>query len=78
MVACWTPFFGAQERDIFREIAVTPWTNLQETIFHETAHLDSLCSSLLETIFRKINTNLPVNADWNTCCAMVSHAKAEL
>ena len=25
-ITCWTPFFGAQERGIFREIAVTPWT----------------------------------------------------
>ena len=32
-VACWTPFFGAQERDIFREIAVTPWTQFAEDNF---------------------------------------------
>ena len=27
VVACWTPFFSAHERDVFHEIAVTPWTH---------------------------------------------------
>ena len=34
-VTYWTPFFGAQEHDIFREMAVFPWTQLRETIFRE-------------------------------------------
>ena len=28
VVICWTPFFGAQERDDYRKIAVTPWTQI--------------------------------------------------
>ena len=43
--------------------------------FAKSAHRDSLCSCSLETIFRQINLSLPVNAGWNTCCAMGSHAR---
>ena len=44
-VACWTPFFGAQERDIYREIAVTPWTQfVGDNFFAKSTHRDSLCS----------------------------------
>ena len=43
--------------------------------FAKSAHRDSLCSCSLETIFREINSSLPVNAGWNTCCAMGSHAR---
>ena len=32
----------------------------------------------LETIFRKINSGLPVNAGYNTCCAMVSQARRSI
>ena len=31
-----------------------------------------------ETIFREINYSLPVSAGWNTCCAMVSHARRRI
>ena len=78
-VACWTPFFGAQERDIFREIAVTPWTqfagdNFSRNLF--TAIAFDLGSP--ETIYREINSGLPVNAGWNTCCAIVSQAQLSI
>ena len=32
----------------------------------------------LEAIFREINLSLPVNAGWNTCCAMGSHARRRI
>ena len=42
------------------------------------AHRDSLCCRLQETIFYEINSSLPVNAGWNTCCAMVSHTRQSI
>ena len=47
-------------------------------IFVKSAHRDSLCSCSLETIFREINSSLPVNAGWNTCCAMGWHARRSI
>ena len=46
--------------------------------FAKSAHRDSLCSCSLETFFREINSSLPVNAGWNTCCAMGSHARRSI
>ena len=72
-------FFGAQKRDIFHEIAVTPWTHFAGDNFSRnllTAIAFVLGSQ--ETIFREINSSLPVNAGWNTCCAMVSHARRSI
>ena len=70
---------GAQERDIFREMAVTLCIQFAGNIFcAKSAHRDSLCSCSLETIFREINSSLPVNAGWNTCCAMGSHARRSI
>ena len=46
--------------------------------FAKSAHRDSLCSCSLETIFREINSSLPVNAGWNTCCAMGSRARRSI
>ena len=46
--------------------------------FAKSAHRDSLCSCSLETIFREINSSLPVNAGRNTCCAMGSHARRSI
>ena len=79
-VACWTPFFGAHELDIFHEIAVTLGPNSRQTIFREICSPRySLCSRSRETIFREINSGLdsglPVNAGWNTCCAMARGAR---
>ena len=75
-VTCWTPYFGPQERDIFREIAVTPWTPLAgDNLFAKSAYRDTLCSCSQETIFREINSSLPVNAGWNSSCAMVRDAR---
>ena len=39
--------------------------------FTKSAHHVSLCSRLQGTIFREINSGLPINAGWNTCCVMV-------
>ena len=76
-VKCWTtPYFGARGRDIFREIAVIPWTPLAgDNFFAKSAYRNTLCSCSQETIFREINFSLPVNADWNSCCAMVRDAR---
>ena len=62
-VACWTPFFGAQERDIFREIAVTPWTQFAGDNFSRNLLTAiAFVPGSQETIFREINSSLPVNA----------------
>ena len=75
-VACWTPFFGAQECNIFRKIAVTPWIQFAGDNF--SRNLLTAIAFVLgqrETIFRETKSSLPVNAGWNTCCAVVSHAR---
>ena len=78
-VACWTPFFGAQERDIFREIAVTPWTQFAGDNFSRNLlTVIAFVPGSQETIFREINSSLPVNAGWNTCCATVSHVRRSI
>ena len=54
------PIFGAQERDIFREIEVTPWTQFVGDNF-----LQNLLTAIAfvlgprETIFRETNSSLP-------------------
>ena len=78
-VTCWTPFLGAQECVIFREIAVTPWTQFAWDNF--TRNLLTAITFVLgprETIFRETNTSLPVNVGWNTYCAVVSHARRSI
>ena len=75
-VACWTPFFGAQERNIFRKIAVTAWTQFAGDIFSRNLLTAiAFVPGSLESIFREINSGLPVNAGWNTCCAMAGQAR---
>ena len=71
--------FGAQERYIFREIAVTPWTQFTGDNFSRNL-LTAIAFVLSpqETIFRETNSSLPVNAGWNTCCAVVSHTKRSI
>ena len=78
-VACWTPFFWRPRARYFREIAVTPWTQFAGDNF-----LRNLLTAIAfvpgspETIFREINSGLPVNAGWNTCCAMVSQDRLSI
>ena len=70
---------GAQERDIFRELAVTPCIQFAG---------DNFSWNLLTAIafvpvrwrqfFTKSTLSLPVNAGWNTCCAMGSHARRSI
>ena len=78
-VACWTPFFGAHECYIFREIAVTPGSLFVGDNFSRNK-LTAIAFVLgpRETIFRETNSSLPVNAGWNTCCAVVSHARRSI
>ena len=58
-VAWWTPFFGAQERDIFREIAVTPWTQFAGDNFSPNLLTAiAFVPGSQETIFRE--SSLPV------------------
>ena len=72
-------FFGAQERDIFREIEVTPWTQFAGDNFSRNLLTAiAFVPGSPETIFREINSGLPVNAGWNTCCAMVSQARLSI
>ena len=78
-VAYWTPFFGAQERDIFLEIAVTPLAHFGgDNFLRNLLTAIAFCSRSQETIFREINWSLTVNAGWNTCCAMVGHARRSI
>ena len=78
-VACWTPFFWRPRARYFSR-------NRGNTLFQFAG--DNFSRNLLtaiafvpgspETIFRKINSGLPVNAGWNTCCAMVSQARLSI
>ena len=71
-VASWTPIFGAQERDIFRKIVVTPWTQFMGDNFLRNP------LTAIAFVLGSQETSLPVNAGWNTCCAMVSHARGSI
>ena len=70
---------GAQERDIFSRNRGNSLHSIRgRQFFAKSAHRDSLCSCSLESIFREINSSLPVNAGWNTCYAMGSHARRSI
>ena len=88
-VACWTPFFCPPISRILqtwrpraRYFSRNRGNSLHSIggrqFFAKSAHRDSLCSCSLETIFREINSSLPVNAGWNTCCAMGSQARRSI
>ena len=85
-VACWTPFFCPPISRILQSwrprARYFSWnrSNSLHSIqfFAKSAHRDSLCSCSLETIFREINSSLPVNVGWNTCCVMGSHARRNI
>ena len=88
-VACWTPFFcppisrilqtwRPRARYFSRNRGNSLHSIRGRQFFAKSAHRDSLCSCSLETIFREINSSLPVNAGWNTCCAMGSHARRSI
>ena len=88
-VACWTPFFcppisrilqtwRPRARYFSRNLGNSLHSIRGRQFFAKSAHLDSLCSCSLETIFRQINSSLPVNAGWNTCCGMGSHARRSI
>ena len=81
VVACWTPFFCPpisrilqtwcpRVRYFLRNRGNSLHSIRGRQFFAKSAHRDSPCSCSLETIFREINSSLPVNAGWNTCCAM--------
>ena len=88
-VACWTPFFcppilgilqtWCPRAQYFSRNRGNSLHSIRGRQFYaKSAHRDSLCSYSLETIFREINSSLPVNAGWNTCCAMGSHARRSI
>ena len=88
-VACWTPFFcppiswilqtwRPRARYFSRNRGNSLHSIRGRQFFAKSAHRDSLCSCSLETIFREINSSLPVNGGWNTCCAMGSHARRSI
>ena len=71
-VACWTPFFCPPISQILqtwrpraRYFSRNRGNSLHSIrgrqFFAKSAHRDSLCSCSLETIFREINSSLPVN-----------------
>ena len=84
-VACWTPFFWRPRARYFsrnRGNTLDPIRGRQ--FFAKSAHRDSLCSR-----FAGDNFSRPVNAGWNTCCAIrfsdtrrgyaiVSHARLSI
>ena len=70
------PIFDTQERNIFWEIAVTPWTQFAGDNFSRNLFtMIAFAPGSLETILREINSSLLVNAGRNTCCAMVRKAQ---
>ena len=79
-VACWTPFFWRPRARYFsrnRGNTLDPIRGRQ--FFAKSAHRDSLCSRFAgDNFFCEINSGLPVNAGWNTCCAMVSQARLSI
>ena len=88
-VACWTPFFCpliSQILQMWRPRARYFLRNRGNSLhsirgrqfFAKSAHRDSLRSCSLETICHEINSSLPVNAGWNTCCAMGSHTRLSI
>ena len=88
-VACWTPFFCPpisrilqtwcpRARYFSRNRGNSSHSIRGRQFFEKSAHRDSLCSCSLETIFREINSSLPVNSGWNTRCAMGSHARGSI
>ena len=82
VVACWTPiFFGPPILRIvqtWRPRARYFLPNRSNSLhpirrrhfFAKSAHRESLCSHSQESIFREINSSLPVNTGWNTCYAI--------
>ena len=55
---------------------VTPWTQFTGDNFSRNLPtVIAFVPDSQETIFCEINSSLPVSAGWNTCCAMVSHAR---
>ena len=88
-VACWTPFicppisqilqtWRPRARYFSRNRVYSLHSIRGRQFFAKSAHRDNLCSCLLETIFCEINSSLPVNAGWNTCCVMGSHARRSI
>ena len=88
-VACWTPFFcplisrilqtwRPRARYFSRNRGNSLHSIRGRQFFAKSAHCYSLCSCSLETTFCKINSSLPVNAGWNTCCVMGSHARRSI
>ena len=89
VVPCWTPFFGPPISRILQTWRPRAWyfsLNRGNSLhpirgrqfFAKSAHRESFCSRLQESIFREINSSLPVNAGWNTCCAMGSHTRRSI
>ena len=78
-VTCWTPFFLRPKARYFsRNRGNTLDTIRGRQFFAKFAHRGSIVPGSLETIFREINSGLPVNAGGNTCCAMVSQARRSI
>ena len=71
------PFFCTQRHDIFHEIAVTPWTQFAGDNFFSRNLLTAI--AFVPVRRRQFSRNqLEPNAGWNTCCAMVSHARRSI
>ena len=72
----------AQERDIFREIAVTPCIqfvgdNFSRNLLTAIAFVPVRWRQFFAKSTRAY-LMLPVNAGWNTCCAMGSHTRRSI
>ena len=52
--------------------------NRGNSIFREICSPRSPLFSVRGRIFRETNSGLPVNAGWNTCCVVVSHARRSI
>ena len=78
-VACWTPiFWRPRARYLSRNQGNTLDLIRGDNCSRNLLTAIDFVPSSPETIFREINSGLPVNAGWNTCCAMVSQARLSI
>ena len=74
------PHFLVPKSAIFFTNRSNTWDPIsRRQFFAKSAHHDSLCSRFArDNVLREINSGLPFSAGWNTCCAMVSHARRSI
>ena len=77
-VACWTPFFFRPRARYFSRNRGNTLDPIRDNFSRNLLTAIAFVPGSPETIFREINSGLPVNAGWNTYCAMVSQARLSI